>query len=161
MHTPWGSTDDVVTLVNGDTFYFFKIPHKVSFLKAQFINGVCVCVCTYVWICACINCGLYLPKCIHACTLYVCACMCVYVCVCMCVCLCASLVLKVCAWCVSGRIWGQLRQPPLQGLPAQDGGRDSDIRSRPAGPPYPRPQLHDLLLAQCPHPHPVSLKCPR
>lgn len=27
--TEWGVTDDVITLPNNQTFYFFKIPHKV------------------------------------------------------------------------------------------------------------------------------------
>lgn len=29
MLTEWGRTDDVVTLGNGDRYYFFKLPHKV------------------------------------------------------------------------------------------------------------------------------------
>lgn len=27
--TDWGLTDDVVTIGNGERYYFFKIPHKV------------------------------------------------------------------------------------------------------------------------------------
>ena len=27
--TEWGRTDDVVTIGNGDRYYYFKIPHKV------------------------------------------------------------------------------------------------------------------------------------
>ena len=27
--TDWGLTDDVVTIGNGEKYYFFKIPHKV------------------------------------------------------------------------------------------------------------------------------------
>lgn len=29
LETQFGTTDDVVTLKNGKTFYFFKLPHKV------------------------------------------------------------------------------------------------------------------------------------
>jgi hypothetical protein len=30
VETVWGLTDDMVTLVNNHSYYFFKIPHKVS-----------------------------------------------------------------------------------------------------------------------------------
>ena len=30
VETGWGLTDDVVTLGNGEQFYYFKIPHKVK-----------------------------------------------------------------------------------------------------------------------------------
>ena len=29
IETPFGTTDDVVHLRNGKTYYFFKLPHKV------------------------------------------------------------------------------------------------------------------------------------
>lgn len=29
IETPFGITDDVVTLINGKTYHFFKLPHKV------------------------------------------------------------------------------------------------------------------------------------
>ena len=30
LATEWGTTDDIVTLGNGVTCYFFKVPHKVG-----------------------------------------------------------------------------------------------------------------------------------
>lgn len=30
MNTVWGVTNDLITLPNGDIYYYFKIPHKVS-----------------------------------------------------------------------------------------------------------------------------------
>ncbi len=30
VETVWGITQDVVTLPNGNSYYFFKIPHKVT-----------------------------------------------------------------------------------------------------------------------------------
>ena len=36
LATEWGTTDDVVTLGNGATHYFFKIPHKVPEMIEMF-----------------------------------------------------------------------------------------------------------------------------
>ena len=36
VSTPWGLTDDVVTLPNKKTYYFFKLPHKVRKLRSSF-----------------------------------------------------------------------------------------------------------------------------
>lgn len=33
--TDWGRTDDVVTIGNGEQYYFFKIPHKVKVCKGK------------------------------------------------------------------------------------------------------------------------------
>lgn len=30
VETVWGVTDDMVTLANDSSYYFFKIPHKVN-----------------------------------------------------------------------------------------------------------------------------------
>ncbi len=48
LATEWGTTDDVVTLGNGATHYFFKIPHKVSWKSSQCLQylHLLVHVCT-------------------------------------------------------------------------------------------------------------------
>ena len=35
MSTVWGVTNDLVTLPNGDVYYYFKIPHKVSSCRRE------------------------------------------------------------------------------------------------------------------------------
>ena len=38
--TDWGRTDDVITIGNGDQYYFFKIPHKVRQFNTMQIDDV-------------------------------------------------------------------------------------------------------------------------
>lgn len=44
METVWGVTDDMVTLSNNSSYYFFKIPHKVTEIMRLF------CVLTFGWV---------------------------------------------------------------------------------------------------------------
>ena len=40
--TDWGRTDDVVTIGNGERYYFFKIPHKVRSRGHKKVNTSCL-----------------------------------------------------------------------------------------------------------------------
>ena len=39
--TEWGTTDDIVTLGNGTTCYFFKVPHKVGQMQLSCMYQIC------------------------------------------------------------------------------------------------------------------------
>ena len=48
--TDWGRTDDVVTIGNGERYYFFKIPHKVGSRrqkKEKRVYHVYICLSSY------------------------------------------------------------------------------------------------------------------
>ena len=44
METPFGITDDVVTLRSGKTYHFFRLPHKVQYVPSAH-TLLCVCMC--------------------------------------------------------------------------------------------------------------------
>ena len=41
LATEWGTTDDIVTLGNGTTCYFFKVPHKVGGMQMSCMYQIC------------------------------------------------------------------------------------------------------------------------
>ena len=43
VETPFGVTDDTVSLRNGNTYYFFKLPHKVIVQLYIIYQSVCGC----------------------------------------------------------------------------------------------------------------------